>query len=386
MSSMEEFIRTQNRIREQFAVPKAAAALTMDGSMQAYASATKAAASIQVEPALLGFAKELQKYRDMHESVYKSFSAVQQVLSPVLEEYHRVSEVVSVAKKVQESIQPITNYLKDIEPILPDTKVLSQLAEIRRRILLEPLVLICLQEAIETQINSSLWEYEVEQDEFEEPFADEMQEDILMLTETEDKVGFLTQFLAKWGEKGRAIIVSAIKWIMITFIAGLVEHWCEPVYKVLTPSFLLQKENADTENKIEIPVNTEIHVWNDITNNFVEITYKIDDTEYQGYMEQGEFEANTEKISDEVELEHIIFINGVTQMLSEKWNIQPEQVYSFLKDDADLLNDYLIKHYDVLNLLDEAELVENIEKYCEDQGILIPTSEEVNDCEHAKIE
>ena len=200
-----------------------------------------------------------------------------------------------------------------------------------------------------------------------------MQEDILMLTETEDKVGFLTQFLAKWGEKGRAIIVSVIKWIMITFIAGLVEHWCEPVYKVLTPSFLLQEENTDSENKTEIPVNTEIHVWNDITNNFIEITYKIDETEYQGYMEQGEFEANTEKISDEVELGHIIFINDVTQMLSEKWNIKPEQVYSFLKEDTDLLNAYLLKHYDVLELLDEAELIENIEAYCEEQGILIPT-------------
>ncbi len=386
MSSMEEFIRTQNRIREQFAVPKAVSALTMDGGMQAYTSAAKVAASIQVEPALLGLAKELQKYKEMHESVYKSFSAVQQVLSPVLEEYHRVSEVVSVARKVQESIQPITNYLKDIQPVLPDTKVLSQLAEIRSRILLEPSVLIGLQEAIETQINSSLWEYEVEQDEFEEPFVDEIQEDILMLAETEDKVGFLTQFLVKWGEKGRAIIVSVIKWIMITFIAGLVEHWCEPVYKVLTPSFLLQEENADTKNKIEIPVNTEIHIWNDITNNFIEITYKIDDTEYQGYMKQEEFVANTEKISDEVELEHIVFINDVTHLLSEKWNIQPEQVYSFLKDDTDLLNEYLLKHYDVLNLLDEAELVENIEKYCEDQGILIPTSEEVNDCEHAEIE
>ena len=386
MSSMDEFIRTQNRIKEQFAVPKAVSALTMDGGMQACTSAAKVAASIQVEPAFLDFAKELQKYKEMHEYVYKSFSAVQQALSPVLEEYHKVSEVVSVARKVQESIQPITNYLKDIKPVLPDTKVLSQLAEIRSRILLEPSVLIGLQEAIETQINTSLWEYETEQVEFKEPFTDEMQEDILLLAETEDKVGFLTQFLIKWGEKGRAIIVYVIKWIIITFIAGLMEHWCEPVYKVLTPSFLLQEENEDTENKIEIPVNTEVHVWNDITNNFIEITYKIDDTEYQGYMKQGEFEANTEKISDEVELEHIIFINDVTQMLSEKWNIQPEQVYSFLKDDTDLLNDYLLKHYDVLELLNEAELIENIEKYCGEQGIKIPAMEESNGCEPAEVE
>lgn len=29
-------------------------------------------------------------------------------------------------------------------------------------------------------------------------------------------------------------------------------------YFMFTPSFLLQEENEDTENKIEIPVNTEI--------------------------------------------------------------------------------------------------------------------------------
>lgn len=386
MSSMEEFIRTQNRIREQFAVPKAVAALTMDGSMQAYASATKAVASIQVEPAILGFTKELQKYREMHESVYKSFSAVQQVLRPVLEEYNRVSEVVSVAKKVQESIQPITNYLKDIQPVLPDTKVLSQLAEIRSRILLEPSILLGLQEAVESHINTSIWEYEEKSDYLSESLTEEMQEDILILTEAEDKVGFLSAIVEKWGEKGKKVIIAFIKAIIIAFFSGLFQKWCEPVYKVLTPSFLLQEENADTENKIEIPVNTEVHVWNDITNNFIEITYKIDEKEYQGYMEQGEFEANTEKISDEVELEHIIFINDVTQMLSEKWNIQPEQVYSFLKGDTDLLNNYLIKHYDVLELLDETDLIGNIEKYCEDQGILIPTSEECNDCEYAEIE
>lgn len=376
---MEEFIRTQNRIREQFAVPKAVSALAMDRSLYAYTNAVKQAASIQTEPALQSLAKELQRYREMNEAVYKNFSVVQQTLSPVLEEYHRVSEVVSVTKKFKESMQPITNYLKDIQPVLPNPKVLSQLAEIRSRILVEPSVLIGLQEAIETQINSSLWEYEGDQEKFEEPFEEKMQEDILMLAEAEDKAGFLKQFLVKWGEKGKKIMVAVIQWILLTFLAGLMDHWCEPVYRVLTPSFLFQEEKADTENKIEIPVNTEVHVWNDITNNFIEITYKIDDTEYQGYMKQEEFETNTEKISNEVELEHILFINDVTQLLSEKWNIQSEEVYSFLKDETDLLNEYLLKHYDVLKLLEEAELVENIEKYCEEKGITVISSEKIDE-------
>lgn len=384
MGSMEEFIKTQNRIREQFMAPTVLS--TMDRKMLVYANAVNQFQSIQVEPALLSFMNELQKYREMHEAVFKSFLAVQQILNPVLEEYNRVSEFVSVARKVQESIQPITNCLKDIQPVLPNTKLFSQLNEIRNRMLVEPSVLLNLQEVIESQINSSLWEYAVESDEFGDSFADEIQEDILYLAETEDKAGFLNQFLAKWEEKGKAIIVSVIKWVMITFVAGLMEHWCEPVYKVLTPSFLLQEENVNDENKTEIPVNTEIHVWNEVTNNFIEITYKIGDKEYQGYMEHREFESNTEKISDEVELEHIVFINNVTQLLSEKWNIQPKQVYSFLKDDTELLEDYLLKHYDVLDLLDEADLVENIEKHCQEQGIAIPVLEECEDCEFEEVE
>lgn len=123
---MEEFIRTQNRIRDQFTVSKAVSALTMDRSLYAYINATKQVASIQTEPALQSLVNELQRYREINEAVYKSFSAVQQTLSLVLEEYHRVSEVVSVMKKFLESMKPITNNLKDIQPVLSNTKVLSQ--------------------------------------------------------------------------------------------------------------------------------------------------------------------------------------------------------------------------------------------------------------------
>ncbi len=372
MSSMEDFIQIQKRIKEQFTVPQVVSALKMDGGMLAYANAARTAASIQIDPSLLSAMNELQRYKEKYESVYKSVAVIQQTLNPVLEEYHRLSEAVSVVKNMQESIQPITNYLKDIKPVLPDTKVFSQLEEIRSRFILQPSVLLELQEAIEAQINVSLWEYETEQDELLEPFAEEIKEDILLLSDEEDTAGWLELFLKKWGEKGKAIIVSVLKSLLATILAGLITYCCEPVYKVVTQSFLLQEENADTENKIEIPVNTEIHVWNDITNNFIEITYNIEGREYQGYMEQNEFNANTEKISDEVELEHIVFINEATQVLSEKWNALPEQVYSFLKDDTDLLNEYLLKHYDILVLLDNEEFVETFERHCKAQKIEIP--------------
>lgn len=83
---------------------------------------------------------------------------------------------------------------------------------------------------------------------------DEIQEDILILTVAKDKLGFWGSFLVKWREKGRVLVV---KWLLLTFIAGLFEHWCEPIYRVLTPSIFLQEEN-----KIDISVNTRIYVWN----------------------------------------------------------------------------------------------------------------------------
>ena len=71
---------------------------TMDRNMLVYANAVNQFQSIQVEPALLSCMNELQEFREMHEAVFKSFSAVQQILNPVLEEYNRASEFVSVAE------------------------------------------------------------------------------------------------------------------------------------------------------------------------------------------------------------------------------------------------------------------------------------------------
>lgn len=91
--------------------------------MVAYANAVNQVASIQVEPVMLSFMTELQKNREINEAAFKRFALVQQVLNPVLEEYYRVSELVSVAQKVQVSIQSITNCLKDIQPVLLNTKL-----------------------------------------------------------------------------------------------------------------------------------------------------------------------------------------------------------------------------------------------------------------------
>ena len=71
-----------------------------------------------------------------------------------------------------------------------------------------------------------------------------------------------------------------------------------------------------------------------------------------------------------------MFINNVTNLLAARWEMDPEQVYAFLKDDADLINGYLLKHYDVLSLLDEDGFMEALEAYCAKEGIELPKEEE----------
>lgn len=369
--NIDEAIRMQNKIIEQYNIIGKMASFPVDRGLVEYANTLRKAASFQVEPETMRGMVDLYNYFYNNAASFEGIFAAQQAIAPVLESYQSVTNIANTIQKVQESIQPINSFLQGIQYAIPETNFISQLAEISNSMLLKPSALLGLQTAIEAQINSSLWEYDIDNFDIDDENVQEMQEDILILTESEDKEEVLKSFLAKWGATGKNILISVIKWLIITFLAGLVNYWSEPIYKILTPSFLLQEENNDCENKVTIPINTELHVWNSITNNYIEVTYELDGMEYSGYMEQQEFKNNTRKISDEIGLEHIVFVDSVTQMLSVKWNTQPDIVYSFLKDTG-LVNDYILKYYEVLNLLDEAELVDNIEKYCVKQQIRNP--------------
>ena len=81
-----------------------------------------------------------------------------------------------------------------------------------------------------------------------------------------------------------------------------------------------------------------------------------------------------------------MFISEATQVLSERWMIMPEQVYSFLKDDTDLVNGYLLKHYDVLSVLEVDDFVNVFEAYCENEGIEVPKADEQAYEEIAELE
>lgn len=60
------------------------------------------------------------------------------------------------------------------------------------------------------------------------------------------------------------------------------------------------------------------------------------------------------------------------EVLSEDWNIDSETVYRFLKGDTNLLNDYLLEHYNVLSNMENEDLIKALVVYCTEQGIVIP--------------
>jgi len=376
MSSIEDAIQVHKSIADQFNVTNAVSSYINNSGIASYLNTVnELKQNLCLQPAFIELLEELRAFQRVQESVLQGATAFYNIMQPILQEYQVMAGITSVIKQVQSSVQPVRDYLQSIQPILQESQLLVQLSEIRKQVVLEPSIITSLQQALEAQIDDSVWQYDVEQDDLEELLEEEMSADFLELAECEDKEGAVGRFIAKWGEQGKKILVTLVRWLLATFIGGLLNYCSEPIYKVIAPTVCLQEADVETTARTELPVNTEIHVWNDVTNNFIEITYEIEAVEHQGYITQETLNANTELISDEVELQHLIFVSDSTELLADRWGMMPEQVYAFLKDDTDLLNGYLLKHYDVLSLLDEEDFVEALEKYCENEGIVIPNSE-----------
>lgn len=317
--------------------------------------------------------KELQTIKSIAMEKNAGYYAMAQGLASVLENYHQLSEVTCVAKQLAERLQPLSAIRTPLEGVSAIANAISPFSELSSMVIKNPSLLTCLHSALESQIDTSLFDYLSDEDETaEDELVESMCEELISIVDEENKESLIKQIITKYGEKGIKQLAKIFLGLLITIFNGWVTYCSEPIYKIITPSFLRPEQSIESTQTEEIPVNTEVHVWGDVTNNFVEISYSIDDVHYQGYISREEFEKNTQKISNEVELEHICFINDIVEVLSECWNVDKETVYSFLKEDTNLLNDYVLEHYDVLKHMENEELVSALETYCEEQGIVKP--------------
>lgn len=374
MNELEKMIRKQQEIVDRLNGTGAFSALkTLEESsaLRAFRQYEKTIAAWHEDKALRILREEAERTQKLLAPL-SSYATTFGNLNAVMESYRGISELTCVSRHVVELIEPWSFSTKALQNITPAMNSLAKLSSLTNRVFEEPSLLTHLHEVLESQIDTSLWDYYDSIDGVEENFDEETVEEIVEIIESPDIAERIKVFLCEKGEKGKEIFVKVVKWITLAFLSGLLAYYSEPIYKVLTPSFLHQKESIEEIELTKIPANTEIHVWSEVTNNFVEITYQINGAEYQGYIAREELENNTELISGEVTFEQIAFINDIVEILAEKWGADPDSIYEFLNDETNLVNTYILKCYDALKHLDEIELTRNLEEHCKSNGIEIP--------------
>lgn len=353
-------------------------ALINNSSYQAIKSiAENSAISALAGVELSSLHKELQKSRELWSSQYKGYASALSSIKPVLDSYNRVSELTCITKDVASLLQPLSDARLVLQSIKLPADTFSHFKELSTLVLDNPSLLTHLQSAVESQIDTSIWDYwDYTQRSPEETIDSSMEDEIVEIVKSDDKKSSVKHFFARYGEPGIKLLARFICFLIITFCSGLVTTYCEPIYKILIPSTLWQDENMEHSQVETIPTDTKIHIWGDLEENLIQISYTVDNKEYQGYISKFELENNSQKISNAVEWEHVVFINEVVELLADEWNLDCEIVYNFLKDDTSIMNDYILEHYDVLCYIDKGELVNVIEQYCKEKRISIPKVEE----------
>lgn len=374
MNELEKVIRKQQDIIDRLNYSGAFSAIkTLEESpaIQALRQCEKTIAALHEDGALRILREEAERTKRLLAPL-NSYTTAFGNLTSALESYRRINELTCVSRQMAELIEPWSVSTKVLKNITPAMDSLAKLSSMTNRVFEEPSLLTHLHEVLESQIDTSLWDYYDFIDGVEENLDEETVEEIFEIIESPDIAERIKVFIREKGEKGKEIFIKVVKWITLAFLSGLLAYYSEPIYKVLTPSFLHQTESIEEAELTKIPANTEIHVWSEVTNNFVEITYQINETEYQGYITKEELENNTELVSGEVTYEQISFMNDMVEVLVERWDADPDSVYEFLNNETNLVNTYILKCYDALKHLDETEFVSNLEEHCKSNGIEIP--------------
>lgn len=374
MNELEKVIRKQQEVVDRLncsGVFSALKTLEESPSLRALRQYERTIAALCEDGALRILREEAERTQRLLAPLSNCTTAFR-ILTFVMESYRGINELTCVSRQVADLIEPWSMSAKALQSITPAVESFVNLSSLTNRVFEEPSLLTHLYEILESQIDTSLWDYYDSIDGVEEYIDEETVRKFIEIIESSDIAERIKVFLHEKGEKGKEIFVKVVKWITLAFFSGLLAYYSEPIYKVLTPSFLHQKDSVEETELTKIPTNTEIHVWSEVTNNFVEITYQMNGAEYQGYIAREELENNTELISGEVTFEQISFMDDTVEVLAERWNADPDSVYEFLNNETNLVNTYILKCYDALKYLNETEFVRNLEEHCKLNGIEIP--------------
>ncbi len=109
---------------------------------------------------------------------------------------------------------------------------------------------------------------------------EELEEDIQEIIAGDFSDTDVENYSKRWAEKGIRALKTIVITLLINLFWGYIGHRAEPLYKVIDqiPTFFERAlESKQTEN---IPSGTEITVWSDETQDFVEVSYKITQTSH----------------------------------------------------------------------------------------------------------
>ena len=204
---------------------------------------------------------------------------------------------------------------------------------------------------------------------------EELEEDIQDIIAGEFSDSDIEAYDKKWGERGIKALKTVIKVLLIfiiqNFFGGYIGHLSEPIYKVIDqiPTFFERAlESKQSEN---IPSGTEITVWSDETQDFVEVSYKIDDEVQQCYIQREVLSENAHKISDGMQIEEIVYVNWCVEVMAKNWDVEEAVAYDRICQDTETLEKFILPNYEALSTMEEEDVFKEIEKFYQEQMNLL---------------
>lgn len=159
-------------------------------------------------------------------------------------------------------------------------------------------------------------------------------------------------------------IVHVIGEIIFAIFISYLSYIMEPVFQILNPVRLWADKDNTSDIIAEIPQGCEVTIWsNDFSQDYIEVSYLDGDVYRQGYVEKDDIKENAIQISEEHQIEEILFSNSCVELMAKFWGIEQEAAYNRICVETNLLKDYLIPNYQVLSTIAEDDLVKEIDEH-----------------------
>lgn len=205
--------------------------------------------------------------------------------------------------------------------------------------------------------------------------SEELEEDIQEIIAGEFSDLDIEAYDKKWGERGIKALKTVIKVLLIfiaqNFFGGYIGHISEPIYKVIDQIPTFFEKTLESKQTEDIPSGTDITVWSDETQDFVEVSYKINDEVQQCYIQRELLNENAHKISDGMQIEEIVYVNWCVEVMAENWGVEKSVAYDRICYDTETLEKFILPNYEALSTMEEEDVFKEIDEFYQDQINLI---------------